>query len=65
MPSSIIILLLTLCSKVFLDNQVGSLPENPTIANVFYRSGKLFYSEKTETACFRILSKKNTDVSYL
>lgn len=23
----------------FLDNQVGSLPENPTIANVFYRSG--------------------------
>ena len=39
MPSSIIILLLTLCSKVFLDNQVGSLPENPTIANVFYRSG--------------------------
>lgn len=39
MPSSIIILLLTFCSKVFLDNQVGSLPENPTIANVFYRSG--------------------------
>lgn len=39
MPSSIIILLLTLCSKVFLDNQVGSLQENPTIANVFYRSG--------------------------
>ena len=39
MPSSIIILLSTLCSKVFLDNQVGSLPENPTIANVFYRSG--------------------------
>lgn len=26
-------------SKVFLDNQVGSLQENPTIANVFYRSG--------------------------
>ena len=25
----------------FLDNQIGSLPENPTIANVFYRCGMM------------------------